>query len=646
MLRQFPSTTGGCLLLSPNSTAFQRPASNMMQGTLPHGTSIRTSTDANSALNGKRPPPSSVMEWAARGSSSDEDSSEDALEGSLTSMQWLQNLRLPMHGGGEAPPLAFLGGGIPGLQRQDTASEPDIDCDDDMDSDLEKRTLPSPQKDGCGLDSPTKGEMDGAVPDGSDEIDEIYRRHGHNSGYAKPPHSYASLITHAISTSGDKRMSLSEIYDWVILNYPFYKHAGNGWKNSIRHNLSLNKCFVKVARPDDKTPCWTMNPNFQSAVEKVSNKHLQVMQSKKSPIGKQQQQQLQPQQPQQQQQQTQQQLVQQPAPKQVAKVKRPIRQMSNPLVPTEDGGQRDPSTGSPHTRPADLKAAASPAKQAGHVPAVGRALHPLQMQALAAQIAAQQAQSKPKRRQSKPSLKQQASVDSLQLSASSLASSSGSITKPRRRGSQQRSSVSSVRSSIDLSQLSLSGADIDALSQSNGGDLTSALSDDSPNPLLFSDFALGAQALPDDFNSADPRFAANAARSDGFDPLDAVLGDCNMLLTSSWGPTAPSIQASLQQHALSSAQQLQQQQHSQQSQLSQQQQQHPILQLQHAQGQHSQGGLAHGQEVVLPHSDAFIQAFDGGDGRLSLSGSGAARFAAEFLADDGIIDCFDWTSVM
>ncbi|KAI1331178.1 hypothetical protein F5Y16DRAFT_294702 [Xylariaceae sp. FL0255] len=67
----------------------------------------------------------------------------------------------------------------------------------------------------------------------------------------KPNHSYAQLIGMAILRSSHKRLTLSQIYKWISDHYKFYGEKDAGWQNSIRHNLSLNKAFIKQERPKD-----------------------------------------------------------------------------------------------------------------------------------------------------------------------------------------------------------------------------------------------------------------------------------------------------------------------------------------------------------------------------------------------------------
>lgn len=65
----------------------------------------------------------------------------------------------------------------------------------------------------------------------------------------KPVESYALMIYKALESSPEGKLTLSEIYAWIENAYPYYQKADPVWKNSIRHNLSLNPTFKKVPRP-------------------------------------------------------------------------------------------------------------------------------------------------------------------------------------------------------------------------------------------------------------------------------------------------------------------------------------------------------------------------------------------------------------
>ena len=64
----------------------------------------------------------------------------------------------------------------------------------------------------------------------------------------KPNESYISLIAKAVLSCPEKRMVLGDIYQYVSDNFPYYRESDPAWKNSIRHNLSINECFVKSGR--------------------------------------------------------------------------------------------------------------------------------------------------------------------------------------------------------------------------------------------------------------------------------------------------------------------------------------------------------------------------------------------------------------
>ncbi|XP_053131994.1 forkhead box protein K1 isoform X2 [Hemicordylus capensis] len=96
---------------------------------------------------------------------------------------------------------------------------------------------------------------------------------------SKPPYSYAQLIVQAISSAQDRQLTLSGIYAHITKHYPYYRTADKGWQNSIRHNLSLNRYFIKVPRSQEepgKGSFWRIDPNSEAKlVEQAFRKRRQ-----------------------------------------------------------------------------------------------------------------------------------------------------------------------------------------------------------------------------------------------------------------------------------------------------------------------------------------------------------------------------------
>ncbi|XP_063780827.1 forkhead activin signal transducer 3-like [Pseudophryne corroboree] len=81
--------------------------------------------------------------------------------------------------------------------------------------------------------------------------------------YGKPPYSYLAMIAMVIRSSPDRRLKLSQILDGISTLFPFFRGNYQGWKDSVRHNLSSNGCFRKVLKdplkPHAKGNYWTVD---------------------------------------------------------------------------------------------------------------------------------------------------------------------------------------------------------------------------------------------------------------------------------------------------------------------------------------------------------------------------------------------------
>lgn len=79
----------------------------------------------------------------------------------------------------------------------------------------------------------------------------------------KPPYSYVALVTMAITSCPRQKMTLAEIHSFIADKFPYYRTCPLKWRNAIRHNLTLNDCFVMLPRDShdqNRGHYWTVDP--------------------------------------------------------------------------------------------------------------------------------------------------------------------------------------------------------------------------------------------------------------------------------------------------------------------------------------------------------------------------------------------------
>ncbi|KAF9921842.1 Forkhead box protein I2 [Linnemannia zychae] len=96
----------------------------------------------------------------------------------------------------------------------------------------------------------------------------------------RPNESYSTIIIKAIRNSPLQRLKLSEIYDYVSREIPSMDGNDKGWQNTVRHNLSHNKCFRRIVIKDEDLPSGSADDEDTGDPKHITNKSKQTKRGK------------------------------------------------------------------------------------------------------------------------------------------------------------------------------------------------------------------------------------------------------------------------------------------------------------------------------------------------------------------------------
>ncbi|KAL4623676.1 forkhead box protein J1-like [Arapaima gigas] len=171
------------------------------------------------------------------------------VDDSLTSLRWLQEFSITVEGGQATAPSAELHSQLCELQQTAAPASTGVPH------------IPGPPTSAAFCRGLSSTSLPGLVAYSHCPEKVDYKTNPH----IRPPYSYATLICMAMQESKKTKLTLSSIYEWIKDNFCYFRHASPTWQNSIRHSLSVNKCFIKVPRQKDepgKRGFWTIDPQY------------------------------------------------------------------------------------------------------------------------------------------------------------------------------------------------------------------------------------------------------------------------------------------------------------------------------------------------------------------------------------------------